>query len=329
MPMDRLKTPLCSHLAIEWPIIQAPLGSVTCPELVAAVSNAGALGMLALSWREPADIAALVEATRALTDRPFGANLVLEWDQHERLKRALEAGVRIVSFFWGDPAPYVEIAHQAGALVLHSLAAPDEARRAVDAGVDIVVAQGYEAGGHVWGEVGTMVLVPAVVDAVAPVPVVAAGGIADGRGLAAALALGASGVWVGTRFLASREAIIHPAYQQAVLQAGVTDTAYTELFDIGWPNAPHRVLRNETIAAWEAAGRPEAPARPGEGETVATTGDGAPVARYSSAMPGAGVAGDAGAMALYAGQGVGLTGEVLPAGDIIAGMVSAARNLLA
>src|SRR5205823_13579762 len=128
---------------------------------------------------------------------PFGVNLILEWDQRERVEACLAAGARIVSFFWGDPGAYVETVHEAGGFVAHTVATAKEARRAVDQGVDVVVAQGVEAGGHVWGEVTTTVLVPDVVDAVDPVPVVAAGGIADGRGLAAALALGAAGAWMG------------------------------------------------------------------------------------------------------------------------------------
>jgi nitronate monooxygenase len=140
----------------------------------------------------------------------------------------------------------------------------------VECGVDVVIAQGSEAGGHVRGKVATMPLIPAVVDAVGPVPVIAAGGIADGRGLAAAMALGASGAWIGTRFLASNEAVIHPHYRERIFRATENDTVYLEeLFDIGWPKAPHRVLRNSTVAAWEAAGRPVTGQRPGEGQVVA------------------------------------------------------------
>ena len=148
------------------------------------------------------------------TSKPFAVNLVLDWDPAERLAIALHEGVRIVSFFWGDPAPWVEQVHAAGGIVLHTVASAEEARRAADAGVDAVVAQGWEAGGHVWGQVSTLALVPRVVDAVAPLPVVAAGGIADGRGLAAVLALGAGAAWMGTRFLLAEEAATHPVYQE-------------------------------------------------------------------------------------------------------------------
>ncbi|MHB1930967.1 MAG: NAD(P)H-dependent flavin oxidoreductase, partial [Acidimicrobiales bacterium] len=193
-------TRLCQLIGIEVPIVQAPIGNASSPELVAAVSGAGALGMLSATWRAPAEIRRVIGEIRDLTDRPFGVNLVLEWEQDARLDTCLEEGVRIVSFFWGDPARYLGRVHDAGGIVMHTVGSAAEARQRAADGVDVVVAQGLEAGGHVWGQVSTMALVPAVVDAVGDVPVVAAGGIADARGVAAALALGASGVWMGTRF---------------------------------------------------------------------------------------------------------------------------------
>jgi NAD(P)H-dependent flavin oxidoreductase YrpB (nitropropane dioxygenase family) len=186
-----VRTSLCDLLRIEVPIVQAPIGSASVPALAAAVSEAGALGTVALTWTKPEQIAATIADVRGRTDRPFAVNLLLEWPQEERLDAALEAGARIVSLAWGDPAPHLERVHEAGGIILATAGTAAEARRFADAGVDVVVAQGWEAGGHVWGEVATVALVPAMVDAVAPVPVIAGGGIADGRGIAAALALGA------------------------------------------------------------------------------------------------------------------------------------------
>jgi len=163
------------------------------PQLAAAVSNAGALGMLTLTWSTP--VGDPVRETAALTDRPFGGNLILASDQHRRLDEALEAGLRIVSLFWGDPAGYVEQVHDANGVVLQTVSSAEEAPRAAASGVDVVVAQGWEAGGHVRGQIATLPLVPAVVDAVAPVPVITAGGIGDARGVAAVLALGAQAAW--------------------------------------------------------------------------------------------------------------------------------------
>jgi NAD(P)H-dependent flavin oxidoreductase YrpB (nitropropane dioxygenase family) len=326
-----MRTALCERLGIGLPIIQAAMGGATSPVLAAAVSEAGGLGMLPLSWAEEADLRRQIREVRARTGRPFGVNLVLAWPQAERLALVLDEGVRVVSFFWGEPDPAsVARVHAAGALALHTVGSAAEARRAVDCGVDVVVAQGWEAGGHVYGTVATLALVPAVVDAVGPVPVVAAGGIADGRGLAAVLALGAAGAWIGTRLLASAEAPIHAHYQRRLLAAGEADTVHTHLFDGGWPvDAPHRVLRNTTVAAWEAAGAPPPGRRPGEGEVVATSAmGGGPVPRYESDVPRPDAEGDVEAMALYAGQGVGLVGRVQPAGEIVREIAEEARAVL-
>src|SRR3954447_8949380 len=241
-----MRTALSERLGIGLPIIQAAMGGATSPALAAAVSEAGGLGMLPLAWAEEADLRRQIREVRARTDRPFGANLVLAWPQEERLPRVLGAGARRRSFFWGEPDPAsVARVHAAGALALHTVGSAAEARRAVDCGVDVVVAQGWEAGGHVWGGVATLPLVPAVVDAVGPVPVVAAGGIADGRGLGAVLALGAAGAGLGTRFVMSDEAGALPAYLARLRDGRETDTVYSQLFDGGWPDSPHRTLRND------------------------------------------------------------------------------------
>src|SRR5262245_20152959 len=323
----QLHTLLCDRLGIRFPIIQAPIGGAASPRLVAAVSGAGGLGMHPISLEDPGAIIGSIRETRALTSAPFGVNLILEWPQEERLKTALDEGVRVVSFFWGDPRPHVETAHAAGALVFHSVGSIEEARRAVDAGVDVVVAQGWEAGGHVRGTVATLPLIPEVADAIAPVPVVAAGGIGDGRGLAAALMLGASAAWMGTRFLASAESVAHREYKKRVLAAGSEDTVYTTLFDVGWPNAPHRVIRNRTVEAWEVNGRPASGTRPGEGDAIAEVA-GRAILRYSDMSPQEGTTGAVDALALYAGQSVGLIHEVLPAGEIVEAIVAEATRAL-
>ncbi len=312
-----LRTPLCDLLEIELPIIQAPIGSATCPELVAAVSNSGALGMLSVTWRQLEEIRALLNQTRALTPKPFGINLVLDKDVHDKLEICLEEGVKIVSLFWGAPHSYIKIAHQAGAIVMHSVGSVFEAKEAKSAGAEVIVAQGWEAGGHVRGTVSTLTLVPAVVDAVAPTPVVAAGGIADGRGIAAVLALGASAAWLGTRFVASNEALAHHTYKQELLAAGVEDTVYSTLFDVGWENAPHRFLRNSTYDSWEQAGCPPSGKRPNEGEVIAHKSDGTPVPRYSSSMPLETMQGEVEGLVHYAGQSAGLVKDIRPAAEIV------------
>ena len=323
-----MRTPLCDLVGMEVPIVLAPMGGAVTPGLAAAVSNAGGLGMLPLSWSTSQEIAALVADTRAQTAHPFGVNLGLEWDQHERLGSALAAGARIVSFFWGDASGVIREAKDADAVVFVTVATADEAHAAVSAGADVVVAQGWEAGGHVWGTVSTLALVPRVVDAVTPVPVVAAGGIADGRGLAAVLALGAAGAWVGTRFLASTESDIHPDYRRRLLAASEADTFYGTLFDRGWPDAPHRVLRNSTVEAWEDAGQPPSGSRPGESDEPAARADGSLINRYAAATPTTTMTGNVEPLPHWAGQGVGLVTQEESAAEIVDRLVTEAESTL-
>jgi nitronate monooxygenase len=328
--LQPVRTPLCDLLGIDVPIVQAPIGSASVPALAAAVSEAGGLGTIALSWTKPQDVAALVDGVRELTSRPFHANILMEWPLEERLEAVLAAGAKIVSLAWGDPSAYVERVHDAGALLIGVVGTAEEAKRFADAGVDVLCAQGWEAGGHVGGEIATMALVPAVVDAVGPLPVLAAGGIADGRGVAAALALGAQGAWIGTSFLLAEEAPLHPHYRERLLGAAAEDALYaTDLFDVGWENAPHRALRNTTWDRWEAAGSPPPGSRPGEGEEIATRQDGAAIVRYSSAMPVAGISGDIEALSMWSGQGVGLLDRVRPAAEIVRELVEETNAAIA
>jgi nitronate monooxygenase len=315
----RSPTPVCDLLGIDHPIVQAPVAAD--PRLPAAVSNAGGLGSLGLSWSENAGD--VVRETAALTDRPFAGNFVLNSDQHRRVDQALSAGLRLVSFIFGDPASYVDSVHDAGGLVMHTVGSAEEARRAVGCGADIVVAQGWEAGGHVWGSVATLPLVPAVVDAVAPTPVIAAGGIGDTRGVAAVLALGAQAAWLGTRFLLAEEMPIHDEYRRRLIAATETDAEwYPNLYEVGWPDAPHRAIYNSTAERWEAAGRPAPGSRPGEGDVIAHFASGEPILRYSPAPPMIGTSGEIEALSLWAGQSVALAKQPQSAAEIVAELVS-------
>jgi NAD(P)H-dependent flavin oxidoreductase YrpB (nitropropane dioxygenase family) len=284
--------------------------------------------VLGLSWTTVEDAVRQVRETKRLTPRPFGVNVAMEWPQRERLAACLAEGVRVVSTFWGDPSPYIDMIRQAGAVHLHTVGSAQEARRVADLGVDAVVAQGWEAGGHVWGTVSTMVLVPSVVDAVNPLPVIAAGGIADGRGLAAALALGACAGWIGTRFLMCREANAHADYQTAVAAGAETDTVYGVVFDGGWAHAPHRALRNSTVAMWQIAGEPPHGRRPGEGDVVLTRQDGADLLRYGDDLPTTDLTGDVEPLALYAGQSSGLVQDVESAATIVRRLAEDAARVL-
>jgi nitronate monooxygenase len=314
-----VRTALCELLGIEHPVVQAPIAQV--PRLTAAVSNAGALGTVSLTWAD--EVADVVRQTTALTTRPFAGNLVLTSDRHRRLDEALEAGLRIVLFLWGDPSAYVKRVHDAGGVVMHTVGSAEEARRVVASGVDVVVAQGWEAGGHVWGRVATLPLVPAVVDAVAPVPVIAAGGIGDARGVAAVLALGAQAAMLGTRFLLAEEMPIHEEYRRRVIAADETDGHwFPDLYNVGWPNAPHRALYNSTAKAWDAAGRPPLGQRPGEGEVLAHFASGEQIVRYEPAPPMEGTTGEIEPLSLWAGQSVALARQTQPAAEIVAELTS-------
>jgi nitronate monooxygenase len=319
--MTQLSTRLTEKLDLDVPLVQAPIGSATCPELAGAVADAGALGMLAVTWRDEEDIRTSLSETFDRTDGTVGVNIVLDPEAkststERQVNICLDEGVEVFSFSFGDASPYVEEIHDRGGTVIQTVGSAEEATRAVEAGVDIVVAQGWEAGGHVQSEVATLPLVPRVVDAVPDTPVIAAGGIGDGRGIAAALALGADGAWLGTRFLATEEAHVHRAYRDRVLSADESETVFGTPFDEGWPEVPHRVLENETVERWEDAGRPEE-GRPGEGETVAETPDGNPVRRYEDSLAAPEMDGNIEELPLYAGQSAGLADDLQPATELV------------
>jgi nitronate monooxygenase len=252
-----LHTRLCDQLGITVPILNAPMGGGDAPgALAAAVSEAGGLGLIGGTTREGAPwLVEQIRVARDRTDRPFGVGFIGHVPGVDELVAvALDEGVRIIAHSFADPEPVVAAAHRAGALVLAQVRTVAAARRAAAVGADIVTAQGTEAGGHT-GRVSTLPLVPAVVDAVAPRPVVAAGGIADGRGLAAALLLGAEGAWLGTAFLGTPEAGVSHAYRARVLDAGADDTVLTDVFDIAtgmpWPDGVSgRAVRNRFADEW-------------------------------------------------------------------------------
>ena len=326
-----LHTHLCDLLGIEAPIICAPMGpDITGPELTAAVSNAGGLGIMQAQLYPPPLLRKHIQHLRDLTDKPFGVNFVLHFPHEENIAVCLEERVPVLSFFWGDPAPYVERAHAEGIKVFNQVGSVVSAQRSARAGVDVIIAQGFEAGGHVAGQVSTLALVPRVVDAVAPIPVVAAGGIADARGLVAALALGADGIEMGTRFLATPEANAHPLYQQKLVASTEEEAVYTLLFGNGWPDAPHRTLRTAFVQAWlgkEALAQESQSDQPGIGETQ-MAGQTIPVARFASLPPSREASGDIEAMSLLAGQSVGLVQEIKPAATIVHEMIKSAHQII-
>ena len=297
------------------PIQQAGMGAVSPPELAAAVSEAGALGMVGTGRRgiTVVTLGRMLDWMQEHTRRPYGVNFIIpeQWGPPDRACIELAARrARVVEFFYGEPnSDLVKIVHDGGALADWQIGSRDEALRAVDAGCDFIVAQGIEAGGHVRGTLGTFALLDECLKAV-DVPVLAAGGIGTGKGIAAALTAGADGVRVGTRFVAATEAGAHPTYVAALIAAQAEDTEYTTVFSVGWYDAPHRVLRS-CIAAAETF----------EGDTVGeeTCIDGTRVAvpRFGTLTVDRDVTGAVYAMPLWAGTSVGAVKRMQPGAEIV------------
>jgi nitronate monooxygenase len=325
-----LTTPLCRQLGVKYPILNAPMGGgIAGPELAAAVSNAGGLGTLGLTGLPASFLGEQIRRTRALTSKPFLANLIIARLQGDELGACFDAGLPILGLFGGDPRPLVADAHRRDIKVIPQVASVAEAVAAAEAGVDAVIAQGVEAGGHVLGTTSLSVVLPTIVDAVRPVPVIAAGGIADGRGLVAALALGAQAVSMGTRFLASDEAAASPLYKELIMRSHAEDTVLTELFNIGW-DAPHRVLRNRAVSEWEDAGRPPPGKRPGEDAIIGrvyVAGQLIEVVRHSVTPPLPGFEGDAEYYCLYAGESCALVNDIRPAAQIVRDVIREAEDV--
>src|SRR5688500_5949541 len=250
-----IRTALTDIFSLEYPIVSAPMGSVAGGRLAAAVSNAGALGLVGGGYGDSEWLRTELSTARSETKRPWGVGLITWHATQEIVELALSYEPHAFMLSFGDPGPFVPAIKEAGCTLICQVQDVDDGRAARAAGADIIVAQGTEAGGH-GADRSTLPLVPAVVDAVAPTPVLAAGGIADGRGLAAALMLGAQGALIGTRFYASVEALGSDHAKQRIVQARGHDTARTRVFDIvrnlGWPQAnTGRALRNRFLERWD------------------------------------------------------------------------------
>jgi nitronate monooxygenase len=309
------------------PIQQAPMNIAT-PALAAAVAGAGGLGMLAVWGAQgvaPEEIAAVLDALPRDVPGAYGANFVLRFVDPARRDACLRAAAeraRVVECFYSDPDPeVVAIVHDSGALASWQVGSREEALAAQEAGCDFIVAQGSEAGGHVRGTVGLLALLDEVLEAV-DIPVVAAGGIGSGRAMAAALAAGAAGVRVGTRFIAAEETGAHPRYLERLFAARASDSVLTDAFWVGWPDAPHRVLRSSIEAAERL---PDGPI--GEGGHI-LTGQRYPIPRFGRGAPHQGMTGEIDAMALYAGESVGGVTRVQPAAEIVHELAEGAEQLL-
>jgi enoyl-[acyl-carrier protein] reductase II len=311
-----LRTPLCELLGIEAPVVGAPFGPWEQVELAAAVCEAGALGSLGTTMRTVPELRAQWSRLRELTHRPFAINHTMRPFDEAAFAATLEARPHAISFHMTVPADLIARAHDAGILWIQQVVDRREAEEAVAAAVDVIVAQGGEAGGHS-GDVGTMVLVPQVVDVAGGIPVVAAGGIADGRGLAAALALGAQGVSMGTRFLASAELGIADAWKQRILDADATDAV--------------KVVNSER--ALPPYSRPGARVVPRSlatplVEQLRLHPEWIDPASIGPRLREAVLAGGGDEYVPFAGQSAGLIDEVLPAAEIVRRVVAEAEEAL-
>ena len=250
-----ISTALTEMFGLQHPIILGPMGGVSGGHLAATVSNAGGLGLVGGGYGDPAWLRTELSRVKEATRRPWGVGLITWSANPSVVELVLGYRPHAVMLSFGDPRPYVSAIKSAGCKLICQVQGLEEVRLAQEAGADIIVAQGTEAGGHGGGR-ATLPLVPAVVDAVAPTPVVAAGGIADGRGLAAALMLGAHGALIGTRFYASAEALGQDRAKQRIVAARGNETARTRVFDLirgyAWPPIyPGRALRNAFMERWD------------------------------------------------------------------------------
>ena len=328
-----LQTRLTQRYGVEVPIVQAGMAFVAGPRLAIAVCRAGGIGSLGVGLMPPAAFVPAIASIRAAVGGAFNANLLTPFVNDEIVGAVCEAAPPIVSFHWGHPQRrWIDRLAAAGCSVWEQVGSVDAARRAVGDGVELVIAQGSEAGGHNYGSLPTFVLVPEVVDAAGGALVLAAGGVSDGRGLAAALALGADGVAVGTRMVATAEADAMSQYKDALVSAAGTDTVRTSVFGPQWPDFnPMRVLRTPLVDEYhdrvadvpkETGGLPVVARLPFCGQTLE-------MHRFDAFVPAEGTTGNPQDMPLLAGEGVGLVRSIEPAADVVQAMARTAEHVLA
>ncbi|MGH9104701.1 MAG: NAD(P)H-dependent flavin oxidoreductase [Acidimicrobiales bacterium] len=311
-----LRTPFTELMGISTPIALAPMGGCAGGTLAAAVSNAGGLGLVGGGRGERGWLERELAIVSGSAERPWGVGF-LSWSaSREVVEMALEHRPAAVMLSFGDPRPLAGAVLEAGARLIVQVTDLDEASQALDTGADVIVAQGSEAGGH-GGRRATLPFVPAVVDLAAPTPVLAAGGIADGRGLAAALSLGAAGALVGTRFEASAEALVEPEVARAIVDGRGEDTERTRVLDIArgspWPERyPARTLRNAFLERWR-------------GREDELAGDGEAKAQYQAAAANR----DLSVVPVWASEAIDLITSLSPAAELVARLTAEAEQALA
>ena len=329
-PETSLRTPLCDLLGCDVPILLAGMGGVSRWELAAAVANAGGYGTLGMVREDPSLISTEVSEMQAATDRSFAVNLIPAATEpgllDAQIACCLDLGVSAFSFFWDVMPDVVARVKHAGCLVLHQVGTIEAARMAEEAGADVIIAQGIEAGGHVHGRSPAFGLAAQIL-AETDLPVVVSGGITTGKGLADALAIGANGVQCGTAFLATKESFAHPYHKSRIVEAKGEDTVLTDVFVLNWPaGAAVRVIANSvtnTLDGVYLGHDPNTLPR----EVIAQDSD-QPRLRFSTDSPLRTTTGDLEAMALYAGRGAGAIHDIPPAAARLAEITAQARQAL-
>jgi NAD(P)H-dependent flavin oxidoreductase YrpB (nitropropane dioxygenase family) len=329
-----LKTRLTKAYQLEIPFVNAGMAFVATASLATAICNAGGLGMIGIAAMSPAVLRAQIGDIRRATSRPFGVNIIARFSTPEQIEVLVEERVPVVAFFWDEaPGDWIARLSAAGSKIWFQIGSVAEARAAMGQGAEALIVQGTEAGGHNRSSAGLLSLLPAVCDVAGDCLILASGGIADGRTAAAALALGADGVWVGTRLLASDEADAHPEYKQRVLAAEVDGTVRNNVFGPEFPDATTRGLRNRLVREWEGRDEP-APYKVASPEQMPLIGEAdiygqkVPMTRFSGFPPTSAATGDLEEMSLLAGESVGLTTQMMGAAAIAREMMRDAAAVI-
>jgi len=330
---DEIETRFTRDYGVKYPIALAPMAFVgTAPDLAIAMCKAGGVGSLAVGPLPAAAVRGLIKAVKAATDGPLNVNFITILANEVQIRACVDESVSVVSFHWGHPPQeYVARLHDAGIKVWEQVGSVDAAKESVDSGIDLIIAQGSEAGGHNYGSLPTFVLVPSILEAIAPTSVLAAGGVATGRQLAAALVLGADDVSIGTRFVASQEAFAHAEYKRRPVEAAGTQTRLSSVYGPDMPQFnPMRVL--DVGLAHEFAGREDSAPKDLESQPIIATmtlaGEKVPLHRFSSFVPTPDTEGQIDELPFLAGQGVGLVYEVASVTAIIERMMTEAASAL-
>ena len=328
-----ISTRFTKEYKVKFPFASAGLAFIgSTPDLAVAVARAGGIGGIGTGPLGADVIRSIVRDVKKATDQPFHVNFITFMANEKKIRACVEEGVPIVSFHWGHPPKeFIDILQQANIKVWEQVGSVDAAKRAVDDGIDVVIAQGSEAGGHNFSTLPTFVLVPEIVDAVKPEMVLAAGGITTGAQVAAALCLGADGVWVGTRLVASKEAFAHQDYKERLIRAKGTETRLTSIFGPEWADFnPMRVVENSVVREFLGKEGQVPASTENEGVIGKTSlfGREQVLRRFTNFLPIPGTEGNFEEMPILAGQGVGMIRDIRPAEEIVKAMMGEAAATL-